>query len=414
MAKVLDAMTGVQASEIDFRAMNILDEENGEARQREIQCPSLRPISSIPVPNKVQDAKRSPTDKILQSVQALALYNFKIGEGMLACLIEQKEDNLTIDILSQMIYNLREAERTHFARAWNENGTNTKNFNLATNSINLHLNSQTGSYMLGAHDIARSDKTNKDAIGITNLLFGIQQLGKARVKTKRFHQFTPSAFWKQIMRPKLNQNKNQALNQNFEILIKRSHNDMLLPNSRPRDYLPPGHELYAQRNAAIPQSTIFPPTLNAEQKIPGIPNILTKETIKDNMHKSKQKGFDLIPMGKDDEGHYWPVFVTGVQHVKDWMKAKQQCQTPSMDEVTAFWIEHIFDLRAAFVRKEYDSDDESETLQSIKTKKQEFRNKLERYRNRSLSLYSKKSRYDSPDRGSESRERAGSRSYSRS
>ncbi|KAA6394468.1 MAG: hypothetical protein EZS28_010005 [Streblomastix strix] len=36
-AKVLEAMTGVQANEIDFWATNILDEQNGEARRREIQ-----------------------------------------------------------------------------------------------------------------------------------------------------------------------------------------------------------------------------------------------------------------------------------------------------------------------------------------------------------------------------------------
>ncbi|KAA6359601.1 MAG: hypothetical protein EZS28_044872, partial [Streblomastix strix] len=84
MAKVLEAMTGVQANEIDFWATNILDEQNGEARRREIQCPSLLPVTSVPVPDEVLDAKRSPIDKILQSEQALALYNFRIGEGMLA------------------------------------------------------------------------------------------------------------------------------------------------------------------------------------------------------------------------------------------------------------------------------------------------------------------------------------------
>ncbi|KAA6368223.1 MAG: hypothetical protein EZS28_036249 [Streblomastix strix] len=45
-------------------------------------------------------------------------------------------------------------------------------------------NSQTGSYMLGAQVIAMSDAANKDAIEITNLLPGIQQLGQTRVKTK--------------------------------------------------------------------------------------------------------------------------------------------------------------------------------------------------------------------------------------
>ncbi|KAA6367162.1 MAG: hypothetical protein EZS28_037310, partial [Streblomastix strix] len=69
MAKVLQAMTGVQASEIDFLTTNILDEQNGEARRREIQCPQLLPITSVPVQDEVLDSKRSPIDKILQSEQ---------------------------------------------------------------------------------------------------------------------------------------------------------------------------------------------------------------------------------------------------------------------------------------------------------------------------------------------------------
>ncbi|KAA6389601.1 MAG: hypothetical protein EZS28_014870 [Streblomastix strix] len=318
MAKVLEAMTGVQANEIDFCATNILDERNGEARRREIQCPSLLPVTSLPVPDEELDAKLSPIDKILQSEQALALHNFRIGEGMLA----------------------------HF---------------------------ETGSHMLGAQIIARSDTANKDAIGITNLLFGIQQLGKARVKTKRFRQLTPSAIWKQVMRPMLNQNENQALAQNQEIQIRRIHDDMPPPNSGPREQPPPDQGLYTQRNTAIPQSAILPPALNAEQEIPGIPNILTKETIKEHMRSWMLKGFDLIPVGKDDDGQYWPGFGPEVPHATDWRKAKQQGQTPSMNEFRAFWREHNFELRVACVRREYDSEDDSETLQPAKTTRQEFR-----------------------------------------
>ncbi|KAA6396226.1 MAG: hypothetical protein EZS28_008249 [Streblomastix strix] len=143
-----------------------------------MQCSSLLPIASVPVPEEALDSNRSPIDKILQSEQALALYNFRIGEGILTYLCEQQEDNLSIDILSQMIHNLREAERTHFARQQNENVTNANYFNLATNSINSHLDSQAGPHMLGAQIIARSDAANKDALGITNLLFGIQQLSQ--------------------------------------------------------------------------------------------------------------------------------------------------------------------------------------------------------------------------------------------
>jgi hypothetical protein len=49
---------------------------------------------------------------------------------------------------------------------------------------------------------------------------------------------------------------------------------------------------------------------------------LTKETIKEHMHKGMLKGFDLIPVGKDDEGYYWPGFGPGVPHATDWRKAK--------------------------------------------------------------------------------------------
>ncbi|KAA6375058.1 MAG: hypothetical protein EZS28_029415 [Streblomastix strix] len=414
MAKVLEAMTGVQANEIDFWATNILDEQNGEARRRETQCPSLLPVTSVPVPDKVLDAKRSPIDKILLSEQALALYKFRIGERMLAHLCEQQEDNLAIDIYSQMIHNLREAERTHFARAQNETGTNANYFNLAANSINSHLNSEAGSHMLGVQVIARSDTANKDAIGITNLLYGILQLGKARVKTRRFRQQTPSAIWKQVRRLMLNKNENQALGQNQEIQIRITHDDMPSPNSGPRDQPPPDQGLYTQRNTAILHSTIFPPALNAELEIQKIPNVLTKETIKEHMHRWMLKGFDLIPVGMDDEGQYWPGFGPGEPHAIDWRKAKQQSQTLSMDEVRAFWREHNFDLRVACVRREYDSEDDSETLKPTKTTRQEFRNRFGRHRNRSLSPHSKRSRYDSPDRRSQSRERSGSRGYSRS
>ncbi|KAA6393830.1 MAG: hypothetical protein EZS28_010643 [Streblomastix strix] len=85
-----------------------------------------------------------------------------------------------------------------------------------------------------------------------------------------------------------------------------------------------------------------------------------------------------------------------------------------MDDIEAFWRDHNFDLRVTRVRQEYDSKDESETLQPAKTTRQQFRNKFGRHRNRSLSPHRQRSRYDFPDRRSESRERSGSRSYSRS
>ncbi|KAA6368224.1 MAG: hypothetical protein EZS28_036250 [Streblomastix strix] len=48
-AKVLQAMSGVCASEINLYATNILAEQIAEAWRREIQCPSILPIISEPV-----------------------------------------------------------------------------------------------------------------------------------------------------------------------------------------------------------------------------------------------------------------------------------------------------------------------------------------------------------------------------
>ncbi|KAA6316021.1 MAG: hypothetical protein EZS28_055322, partial [Streblomastix strix] len=84
-----------------------------------------------------------------------------------------------------------------------------------------------------------------------------------------------------------------------------------------------------------------------------------------------------------------------------------------MDDIRAFWREQNFDLRVACEKKEYDSEDDSKTLQPAIIIRHEFRNRFRRHRNRSLSLYNKRSRYDFSDRRNESRERSGSRSYSR-
>ncbi|KAA6377502.1 MAG: hypothetical protein EZS28_026972, partial [Streblomastix strix] len=261
-------------------------------------------------------------------------------------------------------------ERTQFARARNENGTKANYFNLAANSINSRLDNQVESHMRGAQVLTRSDTANKDAIGIINLLFGILQLRKIRVKTKRFRQLTPSVIWNKVTRPILNQNENQGLEKTQEIQIRRTHENMPLLNSGTRDETgnPRNPKHIDKRNYQRPQAQM----------------------------DAKRVRFN-----------------TGVPHATDRRKAKQQGQTSSIDDARAFWKEHNFDLRVACVRKEYDSEDDSETLQPSKTTRQEFRNRFGRYRNRPLSLNNKRSRYDSPDRGSESKQSVGSRSYSR-
>ncbi|KAA6374204.1 MAG: hypothetical protein EZS28_030271, partial [Streblomastix strix] len=155
---VQDAITGTKVTDIDFWATNILDEQNCAARSSEIQCTSILPITSELVPDEVLDSKRSPIDKILQSEQALALCNFRLGEGILAHLCEQQEENLAIVVLCQMSHKLMETESVHLARSRNENWTNANYFNLAANSINTYMNRETGSHISWEkHESKRKD-----------------------------------------------------------------------------------------------------------------------------------------------------------------------------------------------------------------------------------------------------------------
>ncbi|KAA6397273.1 MAG: hypothetical protein EZS28_007203 [Streblomastix strix] len=249
---VLEAFTGVHACEVEFWVTNIQDEHNGEASMREIQCQSLLPITSVSVPDEVLDSKRSPIDKILLSEQALELSNFRICEGKLEQFCEQQRKHLSIDVLSLMVHKLRFPERIHFAGQQNENRTNANYCNPDVKIINSFLNSQTAQHMFRAQIIVKSNAANKDAIGTTNLLFGIQQLGQ----------------------------------QNQETQIAIAYNDMSPPNSGPQGQPSPGHGPtgpYIPRNAAK-QVTIFPPALSTGHEIPKIPKVMTKETIQDNMH----------------------------------------------------------------------------------------------------------------------------------
>ncbi|KAA6377831.1 MAG: hypothetical protein EZS28_026642 [Streblomastix strix] len=174
MAKVLQAMTGMQVSEIDFWATNVLDKQNGEIRRREIQYPLQLPITSIPVSDEVLDSKRSPIDKIFKSEQALVLYNFRIGEGMLAHLCEQRQEQLAIDS--------RQSSRvTH---VWSTNNCKERRCEQRRNRN---------------HQFTVSNSATRT--------------GKSQDQ-KNYRQQTPSAIWNQISRPVINQNDYQALEQN--------------------------------------------------------------------------------------------------------------------------------------------------------------------------------------------------------
>ncbi|KAA6365369.1 MAG: hypothetical protein EZS28_039106 [Streblomastix strix] len=184
----------------------------------------------------------------------------------------------------------------------------------------------------------------------------------------------------------LNKNENLTLQQNQETQITRIRNDLPPTSSRLLGQSPKGQgpiELYIPRNIVIPQATIFPHTLNAKQEILEISNVITKETIENHMQRQILQVFDLIPVCKDDEGQYQPGFGPGVSYATDWRKSNLQALTPTVGEDGAFWKDCNFDLRVACVRKEYDSKDNSETLQPAKTIKHEFRNRFGRYRIRS-------------------------------
>ncbi|KAA6360518.1 MAG: hypothetical protein EZS28_043955 [Streblomastix strix] len=244
-AMVHEAIMGMHISDISFKTTNISYEQNGEVGRREIQSLSQLLVTLVLQSDEVLDSKRSPIDKIWMSERILALYNFRIIKGILANLWEQQHEQLIIGILSQIIHKIGEAERKHFARLRNENGTNANYFRLGANIINSHLNSYPAQHLLGAHIIAKCDATNMDAMRITKLLFGIHQLGKRRVKTKKYHQPASTTIWKQIIRPIHNLNENLIQEQNYEIQIARaqpqdgSSNDSHPTNAGPRGQPPP-------------------------------------------------------------------------------------------------------------------------------------------------------------------------------
>ncbi|KAA6394909.1 MAG: hypothetical protein EZS28_009563 [Streblomastix strix] len=128
---------------------------------RNIQCPSLLPVTIVPHPDEVLDSKRSQIDKILQKVLALALYNFKVNEGLIAYFMERGAKQLVIDVISILIHNLMEAERTLIARSRNGNRVNANYYNLIANTINSYLNRQTAQRLLESYVIAKSDVANK-------------------------------------------------------------------------------------------------------------------------------------------------------------------------------------------------------------------------------------------------------------
>ncbi|KAA6381495.1 MAG: hypothetical protein EZS28_022978 [Streblomastix strix] len=233
MAKVLEAMTGVLTIEINFWTTNILDEQNGEIRRREIQRPSLLQITSITVPDEVLDSKRSRIDKIFGDRASAGQDDpyLKRGRKNAHCKCEK----------------LKRDKRKQFQ------------FGCEFNQLTLEQRNRV------TH--VRSTSNYKE------------------------------------------RRSEQRRDRNYEFSLG------------PRGQPPPGQGptgQYIPRNTQIPEATIFAPPLNTEQEIPDIPNVMTKETIKGHMRRWMLKGYDLIPIGKDDDVQYWPGFGPDVSLAKDW------------------------------------------------------------------------------------------------
>ncbi|KAA6380040.1 MAG: hypothetical protein EZS28_024430, partial [Streblomastix strix] len=175
MTKVLEAMTSVQASEIDFWVTNLLNEQNGEARRWKMHCHSLKPITSVPVQDEELDLKRSPIDKILQCEKALAIYNFQKLKGILAHMCEQQEANLAID--SRRVTHVRSTHN---------------------------------------RDERRSEQRYNRNYQFV-VLNPTAAIGKSQ--DQKFRQLAPSAIWKQTIRPMLDKNDKLVLERNQQTQI---------------------------------------------------------------------------------------------------------------------------------------------------------------------------------------------------
>ncbi|KAA6365368.1 MAG: hypothetical protein EZS28_039105 [Streblomastix strix] len=161
-------MTGA-GSEIDFLGSNIpRRKQNCEVGEGRYNVLRYCPLHRYQYQTKCQTRN---TDRLTKFCRASKYWHATSEQAKEQHTCEQQEDNLAIDIVSQMSHKLMETESAHLARSRNENWTNANYFNLDANSINSHLNCETGSHMLGAQVIARSDTANKDTIGITNLIF---------------------------------------------------------------------------------------------------------------------------------------------------------------------------------------------------------------------------------------------------
>ncbi|KAA6385656.1 MAG: hypothetical protein EZS28_018818 [Streblomastix strix] len=67
---------------------------------------------------------------------------------------------------------------------------------------------------------------------------------------------------------------------------------------------------------------IFPPVLNENHEIPGIPDILTEQVIKVHMHKWILKRFGQIRVGQDENEQCWPRFGPNNPNVVNWRRQK--------------------------------------------------------------------------------------------
>ncbi|KAA6394761.1 MAG: hypothetical protein EZS28_009708 [Streblomastix strix] len=258
---------------------------------------------SIQQLEQVFNAKRRAIDNVLQSQQTHFLYNFKLWQGALI-----------------------------------KNGKDTNFFKQAMNTIYVQLNRAAAQHLLGEQMIVKSDITCKNTIGINNYFVWNHAAGPAKSQDQKIllagtignKETNNNGDVKLERKPSTQTKKTQITITKNQYVNSKLKTTIHLP-SRQRSTGP-----YTPRNAVIPQTTIFHPTLNTEQEIAKIPKIRTKETINDQMNRQMLKGFDLIPVGKIDQGQNWLGFGPRIRNIVDRRKSKQQGLPTSMEELKAF------------------------------------------------------------------------------
>ncbi|KAA6399477.1 MAG: hypothetical protein EZS28_004994 [Streblomastix strix] len=106
LAKVLTVMSGVRTSEINLWATNIFTEQNAEAWRREIQCPSLLPITSVPVTKrntKLKENKKAKRGEYKEeadiATDQIKVIRYYAGESGLVFIIKEYDAQQVTNVI---------------------------------------------------------------------------------------------------------------------------------------------------------------------------------------------------------------------------------------------------------------------------------------------------------------------------